>query len=640
MTSSLKCCLFVLSADVRFFRQDLSLGPSVLDLERWELLDRFSVKPLLIIFLAGLLTLAATSKSSITYGLAGADSGSAEQGSSAGGWDERSGYVSGVSILDLPGPWGNWSHYHSYAEIVDTLLYLNSTYPDVVDVFSIGKSWQDRDIYCIRLTNDSSAFLKSQLLLVGYHHAREPISLELPLYFAVKTAADFGVNATTTYMLDHSEIYIVVALNVDGLDLFAVNDYQRKNARPTNEDGGALIDEDPPEDEDGDGFIEQLIDYTNPSSPFFVRWEGQDNDGDGQYGEDWVGGVDLNRNYDYQWQSGSSVPRSEVYKGPAPFSEPETQAIRDLAMQHDFSYAISFHSGTELILYPWGYTYLPPPDEARFIEVAQQLSAITGGTTYEQSSDLYTSYGLWEDWMYGVQNVSAFTCEIFGNNSFPGVIHPGPYPNSQWEGGLKYWFNPFPNGIEEVILRWLPVFYNITNRAINEAPPIEEHDVVVTSVEQQKTMVGQGYSMQIGVEVANRGLTGETFNVTAQAGSMLIGEQTISLSSGSGASLMFDWGTSGWAKGNYSLCVSAEPVLGETVTENNNSTARWVFVSIPGDTTEPYRLVDIFDVVAITGIYESELGDPEYQANSDIDGNGIIDIFDVVACTSRYEETW
>ena len=79
--------------------------------------------------------------------------------------------------------WEDWTHYHDYNEIVNTLLYLNSTYPNIVDVFSIGKSWQDRDIYCIRLTNESNTHPKPKVFFIGYHHARELISAELPLYF-------------------------------------------------------------------------------------------------------------------------------------------------------------------------------------------------------------------------------------------------------------------------------------------------------------------------------------------------------------------------------------------------------------------------------------------------------------------------
>ena len=253
-------------------------------------------------------------------------------------------------------PWGDWKHCHDYTEIANTLLFLNDTYPNIVDVFSIGKSWQNRDIYCIRLTNESNTHPKPKLFFVGYHHAREPISAELPLYFAVEAATNFGTNETITHMLNYSEIYVVPMLNVDAFDAFKQNEWQRKNAHPFDEDSDGLLDEDPPDDANGDGYIEDLVQW-NGSQWVFVRWEGKDDDGDGLLNEDWIGGVDLNRNYGYEWNatcdSGSPYTWAEDYRGPVPFSEPETQATRDLALGHDFKYAISFHSGSESIGYPW-----------------------------------------------------------------------------------------------------------------------------------------------------------------------------------------------------------------------------------------------------------------------------------------------
>jgi hypothetical protein len=276
-------------------------------------------------------------------------------------------------------PWGDWKHYHNYTEIVDTLLYLNNTYPTLVDVFSIGKSWLNRDIYSVRLTNENITRLKPKVFFVGYHHARELISAELPLYFAVEATANYGVNTTITHMLNYSEIYIIVALNVDGFAAVDQNKWQRKNVHQFDEDGDGLVDEDPPDDEDGDGYIEDLWQWDG-SQWVFVRWEGVDDDGDGLPNEDWVGGVDLNRNYGYKWNasvdSGSPYPKDEDYRGPSPFSEPETQALRDLALQHDFKYAISFHSGAEIIVYPWGYTTAPTPEDQVFKEIAGNLSVM------------------------------------------------------------------------------------------------------------------------------------------------------------------------------------------------------------------------------------------------------------------------
>jgi len=531
----------------------------------------------------------------------------------------------------------DWTHYHSYSEVVAILFALNETYPGVVDVFSVGKSILGLDIYCVRLTNESNRMSKPEVFFVGYHHAREPITYELTLYFAVYAATNFGSNATITSLLNRSEIYIIVALNVDGFDLFAHNDWQRKNAQPSDEDGDGRLDEDPPEDENGNGFIEQLMDYTNPLNPQFIRWEGQDNDSDGQYAEDWIGGVDLNRNYNYSWAAGSANPGSETYRGTAPFSEPETQVVRDFVREHHFTYAVSFHSGAELVLYPWGYTYAPPPDVARFIEVSQDLSTLTGGTTYEQSSSLYPSYGLWDDWMYGVAGVYALTCEIFTNDTYPGESVPGPYPHTYWEGGMKYWFNPFPHSIPASINRWLPVFFYLTNRTISESTPF--HDVCVSSVELGKTVVGQGYLTKINASIKNKGFFAENLTLKVYANSAVIHTQIISLDAGESAKIASTWNTTGFAKAKYTIGVYALPVSGETRTFDNTFVAGSVTVSIIGDVDGDFD-VDIFDVVKITGAYGKKRGDLAYNPNADIDDSGLINIFDVVMCTGHYGQKY
>jgi len=364
----------------------------------------------------------------------------------------------------------DWSVYHGYLEIEEILISLNKTFPEIVDIFPIGKSWGNKTIYCARLTNENKVFRKPKIFFVGYHHAREPISAELPLYFLVYATENYGSNATITRMLDLCEIYVVAALNVDGFDIIESNDWQRKNAHPIDEDQDGLIDEDSPDDEDEDGYIEYLW---NASSNRIIRWEGIDDDSDGRLNEDWIGGVDLNRNYYYAWNtpadSGSTDPYAEDYRGPEPFSEPETKAMKDLALEHDFKYAISFHSGAEVILYPWGHTHNKTSDDYVFTEVAADL-AETIGVPYEQSSEMYTTSGVWDDWMYGNRNIIALTCEIF-NNSSAWLVEPGPELHTFWIGGILQVFNPVPNNIQSVLSKWLPVFTYIINKAIGSHIP-------------------------------------------------------------------------------------------------------------------------------------------------------------------------
>ena len=106
-----------------------------------------------------------------------------------------------------------------------------------------------------------------------------------------------------------------------------------------------------------------------------------------------------------------------------------------------------------------------------------------------QASYLYFTHGVWDDWMYGIRDVFAFTCEIFGNDTL--VREPGPYPNTFWEGGIKYCFNPYPSAIEGVVLRWLPVFFYIAKQALA--------NIAVEKVESDRTAVGQGCTADLNI---------------------------------------------------------------------------------------------------------------------------------------------
>jgi len=372
--------------------------------------------------------------------------------------------LGGGSLLSV-----DWAHYHNYTELVDIVLQVNSTHPDTVDVFSIGKSYLGRDIYCVRLTNETHAGLKSRVLFVGYHHARERITAELLLRFIVDTVTVWGSNQTINAMLNDAEIFVIVALNVDGFEAVEENEWQRKNLQPYDEDGDGQFDEDLPDDADGDGYIEDLVRST-ANGWEFVRWEGVDDDADGLLNEDWAGGVDLNRNYGYAWNAscdfpGSPDPFAEDYRGPEPFSENETQVMRDFALQNRFQYAVSFHSGGEWVSIPWMYTLEPTNDDRVFRETAGNISGLVG-IPFPYSDVRSTISGVWDDWMYGNRSIIALTCEIYGNWSALSYTYAGQ--GLYWERGITQMFNPQPTGIETVLQRWLPVLIYVTNRAIND----------------------------------------------------------------------------------------------------------------------------------------------------------------------------
>ena len=105
-------------------------------------------------------------------------------------------------------------------------------------------------------------------------------------------------------------------------------------------------------------------------SPQYWRKNMSDNNRNGIFDPD-KDGVDINRNYDFNWaDEGDSNPKSWYYRGPYPFSEKETRALRDLALREKFVFHLDYHSYGEVILYPWD-NFTAPPDLGLVIKLAK-----------------------------------------------------------------------------------------------------------------------------------------------------------------------------------------------------------------------------------------------------------------------------
>jgi len=337
--------------------------------------------------------------------------------------------------------------------MLSLLKALGSTYPGLVRLYPIGSSWLGHDIWVLEVAGEEDGLgLKPGVLIVGYHHARERISLEVPLYIAWRLLRDQVRNETVRGLLEDFTFYIIPALNPDGIEASEANPWHRKNLRPIDDDGDGLVDEDPPEDVDGDGLIEM---WWNSSGRGF---EGLDNDGDGLFNEDWPGGVDLNRNYGFHWgdpnvESGSRAPWDEDYIGPAPFSEPETRALRSFMIYHrNVVLAVSYHSGAECIIYPWTYTHAPCEDEELLRELAEAYGEVAGYPLEDEGPLGYTCSGEWGDWMYGAEKVLALTVEVYGMHGDEAWFRE----NTEEINGTYYfgrvwdYFNPPGGEIEEI----------------------------------------------------------------------------------------------------------------------------------------------------------------------------------------------
>jgi carboxypeptidase T len=158
-------------------------------------------------------------------------------------------------------------------------------------------------------------------------------------------------------------------------------------------------------------------------------------------------GVDPNRNYGYMWgtlnvPTSSHVPSDETYVGPRAFSEPETQAVRDLIACERFAGVITYHSYSQLILYPWGYTDRPipdPEDRELMVGLAAEMQGLIQGVhgavyTPQQASELYPTAGDTADWTYGIFGIPSFTIELRPRTfEEGGFILPASQIQPTWE---------------------------------------------------------------------------------------------------------------------------------------------------------------------------------------------------------------
>jgi carboxypeptidase T len=263
--------------------------------------------------------------------------------------------------------------YHSPYELETDLRSLESGHPQLARVVEVGSSLEGRKILALKISDNVDVDEgEPAVLFLGCHHAREWISVEVPFLFGQYLLERYDGDAEVRSLVDRSEIWIVPIVNPDGLEYsIQVYRYWRKNRRFN----------------------------TN-----------------GTYG------VDINRNYGYAWgydNIGSSpAPASDVYRGTAAFSEPETDAVRNLFLSRNFRGLISFHSYAQVILYPWGYTTDPPSGQAELDAIAATMSALIAavrGTVYaygQAGRSLYLTNGETTDWTWSVAGAPSFTIEL------------------------------------------------------------------------------------------------------------------------------------------------------------------------------------------------------------------------------------
>ncbi len=245
-------------------------------------------------------------------------------------------------------------NYHDYKSMTDALQRLADNNPKITKLTSIGKTLKGRDIWMLQVSgvNGPSALEKQALLICGNLEGDHIIGSEVALGIAEHLVGQYGKDENVTKVLDSRTFYILPRLNPDGAELFfdKILHEHEGNLKPRDEDYDWLIDEDGPEDLNGDGMItlmrvkdkegEWCIDEKDPrlmnkkqdGTPvdrlYKIYPEGIDNDGDELYNEDGPGGFNINRNFPHNF--GYTPKGLGVY----PASEAETQAVIDFMTRY------------------------------------------------------------------------------------------------------------------------------------------------------------------------------------------------------------------------------------------------------------------------------------------------------------------
>jgi len=282
--------------------------------------------------------------------------------------------LAAAALLPAPALAIDFSNYHTPAQMDAELTNLAAAHPGLAQVFTIGTTAEGRPIRGLKISDNVAMDETGEgdVVFVALHHAREWISAEMALYLAEYLLTHHDTDPALAACMDQLEIRIIPVMNPDGYAYSAAapaNRLWRKNRR---------------------------------------------NNGDGTFG------VDLNRNYAYQWgfgsgSEGSDFTYEDTYRGPAPFSEPETQALRDFVQGlHNPRALVSYHSYSELFLRPWAYTTADPPGEPSLAFVAQdsiaRIAAVHGHTYSE--TIWYVAYGETTDFFWNEARVAGFTPEL------------------------------------------------------------------------------------------------------------------------------------------------------------------------------------------------------------------------------------
>ncbi|XP_072513616.1 carboxypeptidase A6 [Salminus brasiliensis] len=270
--------------------------------------------------------------------------------------------------------------YHPLEEIQDWMFEMNRTHPHLVDLFSIGRSYEGRPLYVLKLGNRKRHHKKAMWIDCGVH-AREWIGPAFCQWFVKEAVNSYRHDSSMRRLMNQLNFYIMPVFNVDGYHYSWKTDRFWRKTRSKN-------------------------------ARYHCR------------------GVDANRNWKVKWcDEGASLhPCDDTYCGPFPESEPEVKAVARFLRKHrkHVKAYISIHAYAQMLLYPYSYKYATIPN-FNCVETAAQnaVSALYSayGVKYRYgpaSTTLYVSSGSSIDWAYknGIPYAFAFELRDTGYYGF------------------------------------------------------------------------------------------------------------------------------------------------------------------------------------------------------------------------------
>lgn len=335
----------------------------------------------------------------------------------------------------------SWNRYHTNKALLEIMRDMVAKHPNLVKLESIGKSYQNNDIWVLTVTDFKAgkAEDKPAMWIDGNIHSNEIQGTEFTLYTAWYLMEMYGELDFITEILKDKTFYFAPTINPDAHDYFMTGPNTGSSPRSGmmvfDNNGDGEYGEDPMDDLDGDGSITTMI-RKSPTGSFIkdqmdprklirvgidekgeyemLGQEGLDRDGDGRVNSDGIGYYDPNRDWGWNWQPDYVQGGALRY----PFSVPENRAVVDFVMKKpNIAAAQSYHNYGGMILRGPGAeedlgTY-NASDVRIYDAIAKKGEEFMPGYRYlVVYKDLYSVFGGQLDWFYGGRGIFTYSNEL------------------------------------------------------------------------------------------------------------------------------------------------------------------------------------------------------------------------------------